>query len=293
MDASLEQLRTLAAVVDEGTFDRAAQALGVTASAVSQRMKALEAATGRVLVTRTKPVRPTPPGDVMLRLARVAIRMAEDAADQLGVATASSGFTTIPIAVNNDSLATWFLPALARMPARHRVCFDVHADDQEYSYRLFAQESVLAAVTSIAEPVPGCTVTPLGSMRYWPMASPDFIEAHLPDDDALRRAPVVQFDRKDSLQNSFLNEVFGEGAARPPAHYVPSSADYTRAVQLGLGWGMIPELQTPSLTGLARLNAARPMDVDLYWQCWTVDSQVLQALTEVVTRTAQEILVQA
>ncbi|MCZ4537646.1 LysR family transcriptional regulator, partial [Gordonia terrae] len=42
MDISQEGLRTLAAVLREGTFDAAATALHITPSAVSQRIKALE-----------------------------------------------------------------------------------------------------------------------------------------------------------------------------------------------------------------------------------------------------------
>ena len=295
MDIGLEQLRTLAAVADEGTFERAARLLGITPSAVSQRIKALEAQVGRVLLTRSKPVRTTAPGDLVLRLARVTTRLAADTANELGIADAGAGFTTLPIAVNRDSLNTWFLPALARMPARHRVCFDLHTDDQEYSDRLFAREAVLAAVTSVADPVPGCTVTRLGSMRYLPMASVDFVENYLPDGNAgLRTAPVVQFDRKDSLQNAFLGTLFGEeyrlGRTRPPAHHVPSSADFRRAVELGLGWGMIPELQLAEPTSLVSLDAQAFLDVELYWQCWNVGSAALSALAKVVVRTAGELL---
>lgn len=293
MDVSLGQLRTLAAVIDEGSFDGAARALGVTASAVSQRIKTLEAQTGRVLVTRSKPVRATRPGDLVLRLARATTRLAADTAAELGLADSAAGYTRIPIAVNNDSLNTWFLPALARMPARHRVCFDLHADDQDYSYQLFAQEAVLAAVTSIADPVPGCVVQRLGTMRYEPMASADFIEANLGGGpDSLRTAPVVQFDRKDSLQNATLRALFGDENVHPPAHYVPASADYRRAVELGLGWGMIPRQQfgdgLVALTGLLGLDRSVVLDVTLYWQCWNIDSPVLRALTEVVLRTAAE-----
>lgn len=296
MDVSLEQLRTLGAVVDEGTFERAAHVLGITPSAVSQRIKALEAQVGRMLLTRSKPVRTTSPGDLVLRLARVSTRLAADTANELGIADAGRGFTTLPIAVNRDSLNTWFLPALARMPARHRVCFDLHTDDQEYSDRLFAREAVLAAVTSVAEPVPGCSVTRLGSMRYLPMASVDFVDTYLRDGHAgLRQAPVVQFDRKDSLQNVFLDRVFGEeyrrGRIRPPAHHVPSSADFRRAVELGLGWGMIPELQLAEpAPGLLTLDPNAHLDVELYWQCWNVGSAALSALGEVVVRTAEELL---
>ena len=290
MDVSLEQLRTLAAVVDEGTFDAASVALGVTPSAVSQRIKALEVACGRVLLTRSKPVRPTPPGQAMLRLARSSTQLADDTARELGLGTSRS-HTRLPIAVNADSMATWFLPALARLPARHAAVFDIHVDDQDRTDELFSSESVLAAVTSVARPVPGCSVTPLGTMRYFACAAVDFAEAHFPDGltpSALATAPVVVFNRKDSLQHRFLRELTGLDLD-PPAHHLPASADFLRGIQLGLGWGLVPVLQWQALrdpSSLSALAPDRPVDVPLYWQVWTLDSPALQALTSVVTAAA-------
>ena len=61
---------TVAAVVDEGSFEAAARRLHITQSAVSQRIKAMEEQSGRVLVRRSKPIEPTEAGAVLLRLAR-------------------------------------------------------------------------------------------------------------------------------------------------------------------------------------------------------------------------------
>lgn len=290
MDVSLEQLRTLAAVIDEGTFDAASSALGITPSAVSQRIKALEASVGRVLVTRTKPVRATGPGGILLRLARIATRAAEDTTLELGLA-ADAGHARLPIAVNADSLGTWFLPALARLPARHRAIFDLHVDDQDRTDELFTSESVLAAVTAVARPVAGCSVRPLGAMRYAAFAAPDFAAAAFPGGltrERLARAPVVVFNRRDTMQHRFMREVTGD-ALTPPTHYVPSAADFVRAIQLGLGWGLVPELQYAALPhprGLVPLAPERPVDVPLFWQVWPLDSPPLRALSEVVRAAA-------
>ncbi|HNQ06316.1 MAG TPA: LysR family transcriptional regulator ArgP [Tetrasphaera sp.] len=290
MEASLDQLRTLAAVVDEGTFDAASAALGVTPSAVSQRIKALETSVGRVLITRTKPVRVTGPGAAVLRLARTTTRLADDTAYDLGLG-GGAGFARLPIAVNADSLATWFLPALARMPARQRAVFDVHLDDQDRTYELFTSESVLAAVTSIDRPVAGCAVTPLGSMRYLAVASPDFAAAALPDgltDAAVADAPLIVFNRKDTLQHRFIQQVTGESLT-PPTHFLPSTADFLNGIRLGMGWGMVPELQAEGEMArgtVVALAPDRPMDVPLFWQVWPLDSPPLRALTEVVLAAA-------
>ncbi|MER6738199.1 LysR family transcriptional regulator ArgP [Streptomyces puniciscabiei] len=287
----LEQVRTLLAVVDEGTFDAAAAALHVTPSAVSQRVKALEQRTGRVLLQRTKPVRPTESGAVLVRYARQLARLERDAWGELGLSGAGEP-TRVSVAVNADSLATWFLPALTRVPG---LCFELHREDEDHTAALLRGGLVMAAVTTAADPVPGCTVRPLGRMRYLPVAAPEFTAAHLgerPLPEALAEAPAVLFDRKDDFQDAFVRRL-GRGSAGPHRHLVPTSEGFLDAVAAGLGWGMVPEVQAHPLLAEGRLVLLAPeewMDVTLYWQQWRLDSPALAALAEAVTATAAEAL---
>jgi len=163
-DLPLDQVRTLLAVADEGTFDAAAAALSVTPSAVSQRVKALEQRTGRVLVTRTKPARLTESGRVVVRFARRLTQLERDARNELGMSGPDEP-VRLSIAVNADSLDTWFLPALARVPADPPICFELHREDQDHTTALLREGTVMAAVTSSSTPVQGCSVRPLGDMR--------------------------------------------------------------------------------------------------------------------------------
>ncbi|WP_125774144.1 LysR family transcriptional regulator ArgP [Antribacter gilvus] len=282
------QLEALAAVVAEGTFEGAARSLHVTPSAVSQRIRALENAAGSVLVKRSRPVQATATGEVLLRLARqVELLGAEAAADLGGTGgTADAGdepgaptWSTIPLAVNADSLATWILPALARVDG---VCFDLHRADQDHTAELLTRGLVMMAVTSQAEPVQGCSSVPLGVMAYRPVATPAFRERWLPEGPtsaALSAAPVVVFDRSDDLQDRYLR---GRGAAGAPRHHVPSSVEYVEAVRLGLGWGMLPELQSGPLVASADLEVFDPaavLRVALHLQQWRLRSAVLDAVS--------------
>lgn len=180
----LDQVRTLLAVVDEGTFDAAANALRLTPSAVSQRVKALEQRTGRVLLMRTKPVRPTESGEVVVRFARQLARLEHDAQTALGMSGPGEP-TIVPIAVNSDSLATWFLPALRRVPEELGLCYELRREDQDHTATLLREGLAMAAVTSSPEAVTGCSVRRLGRMRYLPVASPGFADRWL----GRRRAP--------------------------------------------------------------------------------------------------------
>ncbi|PPF78792.1 ArgP/LysG family DNA-binding transcriptional regulator [Subtercola sp. Z020] len=290
-----EQLATLLALVDEGTFEAAAARLHVTASAVSQRVKAMEQSAGQVLVQRTNPVRPTSAGDIVLRLARQVQLVETEALSALGQTDSGSSRPTLAVAVNADSLATWFLPALAEASERHSAVFDVHRDDQDHTTALLRSGEVMAAVTSTPEPVQGCSVSPLGVMRYSAVASPAFRDRWAGGGTLsawLGAAPLVNFDRRDELQFGFL-ERLGLDARQSPAHFVPTSADFARAVVLGLGWGMLPEqqcLDDLSRGTLVELAPRAPVDIALHWQRWNLDSVLLDGLTLAVRNAASNAL---
>jgi LysR family transcriptional regulator (chromosome initiation inhibitor) len=293
MDVQFEQLRTFVAVVDNGSFDAAARQLHITPSAVSQRMKSLETSVGRVLVERGKPVVATSSGQVVLRLARQIALLESDALQDLGADASAdpAGFTRIPVVVNGDSLNTWVLPALSAVAESHRICVEVHREDQDHSLALLRQGTVMAAITSDARPVQGCAVRLLGGMRYRPMATPEFVRTWLPDGptiDNLARAPMVVYDRKDDLQDRYLRRRTRRSLI-PPRSYVPASADFADAVRLGLGWGMLPEQQSGAHEASGALVAVDPeatIDVPLYWQQWRLDSGLLGVLADAVAAAA-------
>ncbi|MWV57728.1 ArgP/LysG family DNA-binding transcriptional regulator [Rathayibacter sp. VKM Ac-2754] len=286
-DLDLSRLRALAAAVRHGSFDAAARALHITPSALSQRIKALESAAGRVLLVRSRPVVATEAGAGLLRLARQIELLAEDAVRALDGGAHAAGPVPVPLAVNADSLATWVLPALAGVPD---VVFELHREDQEHTAGFLRDGTVLAAVTAEAEAVLGCTVTPLGVMRYRAMAAPAFAQRWFPSGDlaALDLAPAVVFDEKDRLQERFLQANGVE--ALPPQHRVPGSTDFEAAVRLGLGWGMLPELQAPvGAPGLVALGGA-PVDVPLYWQQWALRTPSLERVAAAITAAARATL---
>ncbi|TDV44844.1 LysR family transcriptional regulator ArgP [Actinophytocola oryzae] len=281
-DLPLDQVRTLLAVADEGTFDAAAAVLHVTPSAVSQRVKALEQRSGSVLVTRAKPVRLTESGQVVVRFARRLAALEHEARAELGMTDEP---VRVPIAVNADSLATWFLPALANVPD---VCFELHREDQDHTTTLLRDGRVMAAVTSSSAPVQGCSVRLLGLLRYLPLASPAFAARWLTGSlrEDLARAPVVVFDRRDDLQDAFVRSLGGRGASAA-RHFVPASEVFVEAVAAGLGWGMVPEVQAASRPGrFESLAPDRPVDVPLYWQQWRLDLPALSTVATAVADTA-------
>ncbi|MCC4909034.1 LysR family transcriptional regulator ArgP [Microbacterium sp. cx-59] len=291
MTIPIDLAETLAAVVDTGTMDAAARRLHITPSAVSQRIRALEERVGQVLLVRAKPARATEAGARVVRLARQYALLAHDTLVELGIdgaGVAGDRAVSIPLAVNADSMATWFLAPLADVATDHRVVFDLHRDDQDFTAALLESGEVVAAVTSRTEPVAGCRVSALGTMRYEAVATPAVAE-RMGEDAA--SVPLVDFDRRDDLQSRWLRER-GIDPATPPRHYVPGSNDFAIAVRAGLGWGMLPEVQSEDALAagrIVRLGGA-PIDVPLYWQQWNIDSPLLRATADAVAAGARRAL---
>lgn len=281
-----DHLATLLAIVDTGTFEAAARRLHVTASAVSQRVKALEAEVGQVVVVRATPCRATSAGEALVRLARQQSLLESEALS--GLAAAGAGRVDLPVAVNADSMSTWFAGVLTRVAEWQDVVIRLHVEDQDHSARLLRTGEVLAAVTSDPTPVQGCSTEPLVTMRYLPVATPELVSRHRTGRGVDWGAmPLVRFNDKDDIQQRILDR--HRVSSPPPTHEVPDGTGFMAAVRAGLGWGA---LLTSQVVGaleageLVRLGARDHVDVPLYWQRWRLPSQHLDRLSEAVRSAA-------
>ncbi|WP_143218996.1 ArgP/LysG family DNA-binding transcriptional regulator [Actinokineospora bangkokensis] len=278
-----ECVRTLLAVVDEGTLDAAAKALHVTPSAVSQRIKQLEQRTGRVLLVRGKPARLTEPGEVVARHGRAQALLDHDTRVALGLLDEPA---RIAVAVNADSLSTWFRRAIAALAGTDGVVLTVHRDDEGHTADWLRRGQVIAAVNTDPTVVQGCRSTPLGSMRYHAAATASFAARRLSEVDGLAAAPVVAFDEKDRLQDAFCRARTGKPAS-DHRHFVADSHAFEEAVSAGLGWAMLTEHQVRRYPDLVLLAPDHPVDVPLHWQQWKLDSPTLSAVAAAVTSAAR------
>ncbi|MFI5506587.1 LysR family transcriptional regulator ArgP [Mycobacterium sp. NPDC051804] len=285
-----QQLAAFAAVIEHGSFDAAATRLHVTPSAISQRIKALEQRVGQVVVVREKPCVPTSAGIPLLRLAAQTALLEAEALTEMAGGDGSS--PRIALAVNADSMATWFTGVLDTLDD---VLFDIRIEDQDHSARLLREGVVMGAVTTERAPVPGCRARSLGVMRYVPVAAPSYVERYLPDGftaQAASAAPSLAWNRDDALQDMLVRKVFRRDINRPQ-HFVPTAEGFGSAVRAGLGWGMFPEnLAVPALADGSFVRVADAhLDVPLFWQCWKLDSPLVEAITDAVQSAAVKIMV--
>ena len=235
-----DALECLAAIVEEGGFERAAQRLSITQSAVSQRLRALEAQVGTVLIVRSRPLRPTSAGNLllkhtkMLRLLRADLErdLKELAPSSLGGAREEE---RISIAINADSIATWALPALTAL-AQQGLPMEIITDDQDFTHEWLREGQVLGCVTTLRQALRGCKIAPLGAMDYVAVASPAFCQTRLAGGSGLltahnfRSVQFVAFNRKDDMQTEFVSKAFGLKRVTLNQLFVPSFEDQVRAV---------------------------------------------------------------
>lgn len=293
-------LRAVAMVVQTGSFERAAQALHVTPSAISQRVKQLEERLGAVLILRGSPCTATEKGEWVCRHMEHVGMLETELFGQLPALLSPDQpgqQVTLHIATNADSLGTWFLNAISGFATELNYLLNIAVDDQDHTADWLQRGRVLAAVTSLDKPVQGCRVTPLGSLRYHATASPQFMTRYFTcgvTEARLAQAPALTFNQKDRLQHQWVSKVFGAPVVHP-THWLPSTQSFVDAALLGMGWGMNPHaLAAPHLASgrLVELVADTPLDIPLYWQVNRLAADKLKPLTQAVVDAARGVLVQ-
>ena len=289
-------LSALAAVVREGSFERAARALHVMPSAVSQRIRLLEERVGCALVVRGQPCAATEAGRRLCRHVDQVRLLEQDLQVALpALAPQDPARVRLPIAVNADSLATWAAPVLAAFAAEHPVLLEVVVDDQDHTNEWLRSGTVMAAVTGTARPAAGSNSQPLGAMRYRAAASPAFLARHFPQGvgaGTLARAPSLAFSTKDDLQSRWARRLCHRHVELP-RHVLPSSQAFVTAAEAGMGWGMCPEADIAAQLRdgrLVELVPDTPLDVALHWQHARAASTLLERLTATMLAAARRAL---
>jgi LysR family transcriptional regulator (chromosome initiation inhibitor) len=285
-------IEAFAMVAQEGGFDKAAKALYITQSAVSQRVKLLEELTGQVLIARSSPPKATPSGMKFLRHYLQVKRLEDDLLGEMEN-QGKKGFTSIALGINADSLAFWLLESIHSFLIEERVLLDIRVCDQEQTHRMLKEGEVLGCISSQKQPMQGCSTEYIGSMNYQMVATPEFAARWFPNGLTLEnilQAPAIIFDRQDELHHKLLFKAFGVAPESLPAHYVPSVEKFSDFITLGLAYGMLPEQQRTPLLNSGQIVELSPdchIQVKLYWHCWNLKSKLIKKLTQHIIHNEQ------
>jgi LysR family transcriptional regulator, chromosome initiation inhibitor len=298
-----DALECLAAIVEEGGFERAAVRLSITQSAVSQRLRSLEAQVGTVLIVRSRPLKATAAGQLLLKHTKqMRLLRADLERDMKELAPSSSGGTRederVAIAINADSIATWALDALGEL-VREGLPLEIITDDQDFTQEWLRGGQVLGCVTTLKAALRGCKVVPLGAMNYIAVCATSMpankgfdikksLTAH-----HFKDIPFIAFNRKDDMQTEFVAKAFGLKRVGLQQLFVPSSQAQLRAVRDGWGVSVLPQmLVQPAIDSgeLVHLMPQFSLPVQLYWHCWNLESEVLDQLTYAIQSSAKRLL---
>ncbi|MBN3002942.1 LysR family transcriptional regulator ArgP [Chromobacterium alkanivorans] len=284
-----KQLETLSAVAETGGFDKAAKKLFLTQSAISQRIRQLEEQLGQPVLTRTIPAEPTEAGRQLLQYFRQISLMENQLMNTLLPSGPRPEFTTLAIAVNADSLATWFLQAVQPVLDSQPVLLDIMVDDQDYTHELMRAGHVVGCVSTRPQPIQGGDSLFLGHMRYLCVATRGFAQRYFPDgvtEPALAAAPTILYSRKDDVHREFLLHTASYHGGFPYLT-VPTPQGFVEITRQGLAYSLLPELMLDDDIAAGRLIDLFPqqhLDIPLYWHHWRVESALSQALADAMER---------
>ena len=286
-------LAALDAVIDFGSFDKAAAALSITQSAVSQRIRILENSAGELLIVRSQPPAATEAGQRLIAHYRQ-VKLLEAALAQRPGAGVDR--PEIAIAINADSAATWLQEAVMPLMLEDGCLLNILIDDQDHTLTMLREGRVFGCVTSESTPVAGTTATPLGAMRYRCVASPAFARRWFADGfsaAAVQKAPGMNFDRKDALLSRFIALRTGYNG-RYPYHSLSSSDGFVRFILAGSGYGMLPLQQCADALEAGTMVDLAPdawLDVPLIWHAWDIQTPMTRSLTDHIVSTARRWLI--
>lgn len=284
-------IEALYTVLEMQSFEAAAKKLFITQSAISQRIKGLEAQYGEPMLIRTLPYVPTKIGCYLIGHFKQISLLEEALKHHLG----SKRKLHISIALNRDSLETWFLDLIEDSTLLKDVILEVIADDQELTIDYLKRGLVSACLSTSHQETLGCKTTFLGNMEYLLVASPKFFKEYFfkaKFENCLLQAPAIKFDRNDHLHKRYLEKFFGLSDDEVNYQIVPSVKGFKKYVLLGYGYALIPridivgELKSKKLVQIHDKTWKIPM----YWHHWSIKLEAYHKFnTDIIKKVTEKL----
>lgn len=283
-------------VVRFQSFEKAAQHLHLTQSAVSQRIKRLEEQCGGPLLIRARPIVVTALGEQVFAHANKVSLLEEGLFDHI---KGAQGSQPLSIAVNNDTLATWFSDVVSEFSREDKTRLHIRAADQGQTRERLQRGEVVACLSQIGSPVSGGESLFLGNMHYELFATPEFIENVLRCDrcnvsvKSVAQAPSLIYDEHDDLWAQYAIENLQMKADTRHSHWYPSSHGFVSMVLGGTVCALLPSIQVREEVQDGRLVSLFPkkkLSVPVYWHWYKLNSPVLERLTSIVRNISKRVL---
>ena len=282
------QLEALGAVIEHGGFDKAADALGLTQSAVTQRVKHLETHFGKPLLVRSNPPVLTDAGLPLYAHFKKMRLLEEDLKMDMGEGIAG---TPLSLGVNASTLGSWFLPALGHIMKLTLV--DLHVGEAKVVHELLQLGNLAGCISIRSKPSRGCSVRYLGKLVLRCIATKEFKQRHFPQGigvKEMKSAPAILFHPESQMMRMYQKNVMGIMPFDVPTHIVPSQHEYLQMISNGVAYGFLPEPlfhQFQADKGLIDLSPLAPVVIPQYWHRWGIESDLLGMVTRTILEEAR------
>jgi LysR family transcriptional regulator (chromosome initiation inhibitor) len=290
-------IEALDAIVEQKSFDKAAEHLYISQSAVSQRVKQLEKWLAQPVLVREQPPRPTAVGKKLLGLYRRVRLLEQELVPELAADLGDKPLS-VSLATNADSLATWLLPSLFPLLESKRVELDLIVDDEGRTIEKLKNGEVVGAISLEPQSIPGCVADYLGRVDYLCVASPSFIKRYFGQGvnrETLMKAPAVAYDQHDKMHQKFVNQHFNIMRGNILKHTVRSSEAFVKLAVAGVAYCLIPKLQIQDELESGALIELTPnilLSHQIYWHHWQLESGVLSEVSDAIIGHARQFLPQ-
>jgi len=288
-------LKALDAVLREQSFEKAAKRLHITQSAISQRIKLLETEQGQPLLIRGQPIQATLLGQKLLGHYQRVLQLESELDKQL---SKEKQLQSLPLAINGDSLVTWFVDALAPLFLTQQIELNLYVEDESRTWERFSNGEALACITSKKKVMTGGESHFLGYMEYLCVATPDFIQryfAHGINAQSLQYAPAMACDQHDDMHLQFLAEHFSLQQGQYPCHTVRSSQAFVDITLAHGAYSLNSRLHIARYLEDGQLQHLLPektVYIPLYWHCWQLSGNLIDNLTDNMIQHCQKVLAQ-
>ena len=280
-------IHALDTVLTEQSFESAALALNITQSAISQRIKQLEQLVAKPVLIRSQPLQATATGQKLLAHFRKVRQLEYDLAGDIMPDSAPSSIP-ISIAVNADTLASWFIEALTPLLKTQPIELNIQVTNEVDTQKLLKKGEVLAAISSQKQSFSGVKVEYIGTLDYILCANQDYINKYFKGGltiENLNKAPCIDYDQRDKMHSDYLKKHFAIEQAIYPCHRIRSSEVVVTMALAGLAYALIPTTQADEhLASGALINLApdKHLKMPLYWHSWALERGVQKLITKTI-----------
>jgi len=286
-------LAALAQVIELQSFDLAAKKLFISQSAISQRIKALEEHVGQPVLIRNQPIIATEAGEQLLSHYKKVMQLEHELVPILSPDKPIKPIK-ISLAVNADSIATWFIEAITPILKEHLIELDLITEHEERTIDQLRRGLAIGAVSVMEKPLKGYRSFKLGNMEYCLVASKNFQQKYFPDgvnQSSLKMAPAISYDHKDDMHVRYISKHFDLAANQYYCHSVRSPEAFVKLVKQGVAYCLVPKLQieqTLASGELINLCPDKELVETLYWHSWILVKGVNKKISEQIVKFGRE-----